>query len=71
MGEGMYRMEGDTDLSDFVAGATELLAVEQSEHSDDEVKKEDEECTSQCSFSDVPTESSSSINSSTPGSEEE
>ena len=67
----MYRMEGDSDLSDFVAGATELLAVEQSEHSDDEVKNEDEECTSQSSFSDLPTESSSSINSSTPSSEEE
>ena len=58
-------------MSDFVSGAQQLLAVEQPEQSDDEVKKEEEECISECSFSDVPTESSSSINSSTPGSDED
>jgi hypothetical protein len=67
----MYRMDDEAELTDFVSGAQQLLAVEQTEQSDDEIKKEDEECTSECSSSEVPTESPSSINSSTPGSDED
>jgi hypothetical protein len=67
----MYRMDGEAELSDFVLGAQQLLAVEQPEHSDDEVRTEEVECISQCSFSDVLTESSPSINYSTPGSDED
>ena len=64
-------MDDEAELTDFVSEAQQVLAVDQPEQSDDEAKKEDEECISEGSFSDEPTESSSSINSSTPVSDED
>ena len=66
----MYRMGGDSELHDFVSEAQQLLSVEEPEGLDVEAPKVEDEDSSLHSFSDAPTECSSSFNSSTSGSDE-